>query len=912
VSKLINSNLQSNGEKLSSQVTPIAPNTPEDQKKLKQMSDHNASLVSAVYSSEQSVVSFYQKIDLLENNIGTEARRVYLVNTLINETEKDNILKLIYAVILNELSIFLKKPLENISFEDFCFLEPQQMDGLITAFLNSFKSLSPTQNEISCKQFEPDASLQSLLSLERLRKYVRANQFRKSILIKALRLSFGKEVQAQAQDVLADMGLDFESNHLVSIAYKQPVQKVYSLVLGSVARLRNKCIKETDFLDILTLTSPEVKSIYINYQGDYIYNRAIAGLLQFKDHTRPSFMKADAFKSMLANSLFSGRFGSDLKGKYKIKVLNGHFDKNVQANIKALAYLFYFGDFVQSELLSQPANLSFTDKLFNAVCSKLTMVSVYNAFKEGDFGDDLGGKIRSKLLHGEFGQEKQKETIQSILKNNYGKAIFDAFIDSALTGSYGDKIRDQIFCSIIDQLYGNDLAQEVSQKVLQKIYGNGLYELLMAELKSGNLSPDIAGKCQIWLGPLKNPSDNSEQNHSNKAGNINQLEDAEIVAKTVGKVSKTNPKPENITNQEIEQEVLPEVSVEPVFDDTIYKTNIGNIKKASQTTQKANRSTQLGISSNQSKQQNTRLNSLKGYAFEQLVGLFLAYSNPSETVIPQYCLIVDLENEIFELRADFRVNLKIVDAKWGLALNNINTTISDHTNAIERSQCDFDYKILTCEKHPKIDSELCVLLSDEINKTITNTSISKQLNSLIEDLQIWTVLKEAESIVCFTLFEQACNAMLHKIYSENIINEYRLSYLEDMFQELHKVLDSNDEDITANLQAFIDKNQLTNRFNSTDGFWSPDSALKPEFSQAAHAVSHEVSEITSSTQQSLMLSQFKEQISVNSEIIGGLVPLLNQIETLSSKDTVHFEALTNALDKNILELRAFLEGKVSK
>ncbi len=69
---------------------------------------------------------------------------------------------------------------------------------------------------------------------------------------------------------------------------------------------------------------------------------------------------------------------------------------------------------------------------------------------------------------------------------------------------------------------------------------------------------------------------------------------------------------------------------------------------------------------------------IKGEAFEQLVGLALAARHPSEQVISQYCLVVEPENRYFGTRVDFKVGSRFIEVKWGRAQENIEASAQKH------------------------------------------------------------------------------------------------------------------------------------------------------------------------------------------------------------------------------------------
>ncbi|PLW79322.1 hypothetical protein C0585_08305 [Candidatus Woesearchaeota archaeon] len=72
----------------------------------------------------------------------------------------------------------------------------------------------------------------------------------------------------------------------------------------------------------------------------------------------------------------------------------------------------------------------------------------------------------------------------------------------------------------------------------------------------------------------------------------------------------------------------------------------------------------------------------KGEAFEQVVGLYLSYTNPEELIIPQYCL--NVTDNHFGTRVDFKVGEKFVEVKWGNAKENIEETHQKHTSLTDK------------------------------------------------------------------------------------------------------------------------------------------------------------------------------------------------------------------------------------
>src|SRR3989344_5719669 len=88
---------------------------------------------------------------------------------------------------------------------------------------------------------------------------------------------------------------------------------------------------------------------------------------------------------------------------------------------------------------------------------------------------------------------------------------------------------------------------------------------------------------------------------------------------------------------------------------------------------------------------------VKGEAFEQLVGFFLAYANPDELVIPQFCL--DMRESYFGTRVDFRVGNALYEVKWGYATENIMETYARHRRLIDERHASLDYHLIRLERN---------------------------------------------------------------------------------------------------------------------------------------------------------------------------------------------------------------------
>tara|TARA_Y100000310_G_C20695365_1_gene825311 strand:+ start:476 stop:2644 length:2169 start_codon:yes stop_codon:yes gene_type:complete len=107
---------------------------------------------------------------------------------------------------------------------------------------------------------------------------------------------------------------------------------------------------------------------------------------------------------------------------------------------------------------------------------------------------------------------------------------------------------------------------------------------------------------------------------------------------------------------------------------------------------------------------------IKGEAFEQLVGLMLSYSSPDELILPQYCL--DVQENHFGTRADFKVGNTIYEVKWGNAKDNIEETAAKHLDLIDGRNLGLGYSLIRLEDQldiPTPSSSFASILDKDIS-----------------------------------------------------------------------------------------------------------------------------------------------------------------------------------------------------
>jgi len=92
---------------------------------------------------------------------------------------------------------------------------------------------------------------------------------------------------------------------------------------------------------------------------------------------------------------------------------------------------------------------------------------------------------------------------------------------------------------------------------------------------------------------------------------------------------------------------------------------------------------------------------MKGEAFEQVFGTTISYIRANEVVIPQYCL--DVTDEEFKTRADYRVGNRIYEIKWGNCKSNIEATHQKHTDLIRSKELGLEYQVVRLEDHEELD-----------------------------------------------------------------------------------------------------------------------------------------------------------------------------------------------------------------
>jgi hypothetical protein len=104
-----------------------------------------------------------------------------------------------------------------------------------------------------------------------------------------------------------------------------------------------------------------------------------------------------------------------------------------------------------------------------------------------------------------------------------------------------------------------------------------------------------------------------------------------------------------------------------------------------------------------------RVTFLKGEAFEQLIGIALAFRYPEERIVPQYCLKVGVDSMgkgFYGMRADYLVgDSKIVEVKWGGATQNIVETYTRHTEQLlsKKESSQVSYQLIMLEGNPELE-----------------------------------------------------------------------------------------------------------------------------------------------------------------------------------------------------------------
>jgi len=144
----------------------------------------------------------------------------------------------------------------------------------------------------------------------------------------------------------------------------------------------------------------------------------------------------------------------------------------------------------------------------------------------------------------------------------------------------------------------------------------------------------------------------------------------------------------NVTDVLLSQKILPEQTGESGFRSYFSHGTPAPFRKRKRTRKS---------SSNRIREKRSNLTKfVKGDAFEQLMGVYLSYSNPEQTVIPQYCLQVDESKGWYGMRADYRIGDTVYEIKWGGADENIKMTEEKHMAALERhSESGLKYRLIT-------------------------------------------------------------------------------------------------------------------------------------------------------------------------------------------------------------------------
>ena len=236
------------------------------------------------------------------------------------------------------------------------------------------------------------------------------------------------------------------------------------------------------------------------------------------------------------------------------------------------------------------------------------------------------------------------------------------------------------------------------------------------------------------------------------------------------------------------------------------------------------------------------VNCVKGYAFEQLVGVYLAFMYPNDLVVPQYCLIVNENAGEYSLRADFRVAQTIYEVKWGNATDNILDTISKHKKAINKSGHGFYYKVFMCVKNPSVDSSFYTLFDNELESNLNDQEFFANLKFILSKLK---QLVDLHDVKILKLIENALNAMVYKMLHGYI--EDRRVYLTSVTSEMVDVLEADYLTLENNLNDFIKRNLLTKRMSSFAAYFEYQNVIYSGFLSISIKYDHmEVENVLSS------------------------------------------------------------------
>ncbi len=179
---------------------------------------------------------------------------------------------------------------------------------------------------------------------------------------------------------------------------------------------------------------------------------------------------------------------------------------------------------------------------------------------------------------------------------------------------------------------------------------------------------------------------------------------------------------------------------------------------------------------------------IKGEAFEQLVGVFLAYKYPEEKIIPQYCLIVDPQKGYYGLRADYKVGNDIYEIKWGGATEAIDECTEKQIKHIQEGM---NYKLISCVLNEKTKETFTPFL-EEVKEKLKNDDCVEIFSNLTEKLKELANLDDVETLKKYR------NAFF-SIYVNAMGVENRQEYIEEMTMGIAT---------TTNLDKFIKANDL--------------------------------------------------------------------------------------------------------
>jgi len=802
------------------------------------------------------------RLESLIDNIGTIKRRCLLISDFKKETDINIKFQTFYLLVINDISRRLNKSVDSVGLEDLCYLDSSDLNLKECVDLDNTDT-KKNKSLIDIFKLFTGGFLPATKSAQR-------QLFRDVCLKYILDGLLGSSLQLKAESLLPEMGLVYIDGALEVIEYDNLKPVVYDSLINAVARLKGLDSKDVNFSMLMELTEDDLSCLNFIVKGEFLDLYGIGLCLNLDVSEQKWFHREKKFREIIYflaktnelglkayhdviihqcrkeqfrnNVLSSYVYGIDLKRKFILCALDGGF--GVEYSKQVIVEVMH-GDNLD-DLRFELMKLALDGNLNN-----LDSKSVFDLFFSSELKD-----FRKLFLAGQFCEETAYNTRLRIVNGEFGKVVAYLIRQDCFNGILGEGAKKQA-----EYMFGeNNVRKKIVDFHRQRYLKSLDFEIPELEINQLNEVEDssfITGN-EVILNPEDdNLVDVTDDFHALEVDEFGEKQMPEIIIEDKGKSQKITLDlargGSDIVTKEVASDVDQSLKTELDVDESVSDVSGGLNSKSSdaftqvdlegdvesfvgfdQTVNSQERPVvsmeipkkfkqlvrreekkinKIVVGKSKSKPKpitsNRYVHCVKGYAFEQLVGVYLAFTNPQHLVIPQYCLVVDELSGKYSLRADFRVGPTIYEVKWGNATENILKTIAKHKKAIHKSGYGFYYKVFMCVENPSIDSSFYTLFEDELESKLKDRDFFDNVEFILFKLK---QLVDLHDVKLLKLIENALNAMIYKMLHGYI--EDRSFYLKSVTSDMADVLRTDHLTSDKSFSEFIKRNLLSKRMSS--------------------------------------------------------------------------------------------------